>query len=135
MPMELLTFDDQRIANFAAHEEHNNFAFIDIIQGTQVSRTQFEISKKIGAQAFDRFRRRRGLVLQPGHDSRFQDSLITERQRSQLSFSILGDRKLEWHGSPLRVYQQRPTLSEAPWSPSLSSVSLLSLFDHLCRPQ
>jgi hypothetical protein len=32
--MELLSFHDQFIAYLSAHEEHDNFAFIDIIQGT-----------------------------------------------------------------------------------------------------
>jgi hypothetical protein len=95
MAMKLLTFDDQLVAYFAANEEDDNFAFIDILQDMQVSCTQFEVRKQIGAQAFDRFRGRRGLVLQPGQDRRFQDSLVTDRQRPQLSFCVVRDGHLE----------------------------------------
>jgi hypothetical protein len=34
MAMKLLAFHDQLIAYFAAHDEHDDFAFIDIVQGT-----------------------------------------------------------------------------------------------------
>jgi hypothetical protein len=100
MAMELLTFDDQFIAYFAAHDEHDNFALIDIIQSAQVSRTQFKVRKEIGAEALDRFCGCCRLVLQPGQYSRLQDSLVTNRQRSQLPFGIIGDRNPERHGSP-----------------------------------
>jgi hypothetical protein len=76
MAIEFLAFNDQRVADFAAHEEDDDFALLDIIQGTQVSRTQLEVGKKVGAPALDGFCRLRRLVLQPGLDSRFQDSRL-----------------------------------------------------------
>src|SRR5258707_8756911 len=60
MAMKLLTFHDQLIAYFAAHDEHDNFAFIDIIQGTQVSRPQFVVGKWIGTLTLDGLGGRRG---------------------------------------------------------------------------
>jgi hypothetical protein len=65
MAMKFLAFHDQLITNFAAHDKHDNFTFIDIIQGTQVSCAQFEVGKKIGAQALDGFRGRGGLMREP----------------------------------------------------------------------
>jgi hypothetical protein len=99
MAMELLSFHDQFIAYLSAHEERDNFAFIDIIQGTQVSYTQFIGRKKIGAQALDRFGGRRRLMLQPGQDRRLQDSLLAYWQRPELPIGLLGDRNLERHGT------------------------------------
>jgi hypothetical protein len=79
MAMEFLTFHDQLVADFAAHEEYDNFVLLDIIQGTQVSRTQLEVGKKIGTQALDRFGRLRRRVLQSGLDGCFQDPLLPGR--------------------------------------------------------
>jgi hypothetical protein len=79
MAMKFLTFHDQLVADFAAHEEYDNFALIDIVQGTQVPRTQLEVGEKIWTQALDSLCWLRGLVLQPGLDSRFQDSLLAGR--------------------------------------------------------
>jgi hypothetical protein len=76
MAMELRSLHDQFVTCLAAHEEHDNFAFLDIIQGTQLSHPQFELGKGIGAQLLDRVRGCRRLVLQPSSDSCFQDSLI-----------------------------------------------------------
>jgi hypothetical protein len=98
MAMEFLAFDDQLVSYLVAHEEHDDFALIHIIQSTQVSRPQFKIGEEIGPQALGGFGRLRGLVLQPGLDSRFQDSLVSDRQRSQLPFGIIGDCDPERHG-------------------------------------
>jgi hypothetical protein len=98
MAMEFLAFDDQLVSYLAAHEQHDNFTLIHIIQGTQVYRPQFEIGEEIGPQALGGFGRLRGFVLQPGLDSRFQDPLVSDRQRSQLPFGIIGDCDLERHG-------------------------------------
>jgi hypothetical protein len=76
MAMDLLSFHDQFVAYLSAHEEHDNFAFIDIIQDTKASRAQFKFGEQIRAQLLNRLRRCGRLVLQPGHDSRFQDSLL-----------------------------------------------------------
>jgi len=48
--MKFLSLHDQFIAYVSAHEEHDNFIFIDIIQDTKVSCPQFEFGEKIGAQ-------------------------------------------------------------------------------------
>jgi hypothetical protein len=98
MTIEFLAFHDQFVSNFAAYEEHDDFAFFDIIQGTQISCTQFEICKKIGAQAFDRFRGRRGLVHEAGLDSRFQNSLRAYWQRPELPVGVFRYGDLEGHG-------------------------------------
>jgi hypothetical protein len=79
MAMKFLTFHDQLVADFTAYEQYDNFALIDIIEGTQVSRPQFKVGKKIGTQTLDSFCRLRRLVFQPGLDRRFQDSLVTDR--------------------------------------------------------
>jgi hypothetical protein len=50
MAMELLSFNDQLVADFAAHNQHNNFLSLDA-----------QLSQRIGAQPFDGFRRRGGL--------------------------------------------------------------------------
>jgi hypothetical protein len=65
MAMKFLAFHDQLVAYFAADKKHDNFAFIDIIQDTQVSRPQFEIGKKVGTQTLDGFRGSRRLMLEP----------------------------------------------------------------------
>ena len=80
MAMKLLAFDDQLVADFAADEEDDDLAFIDIIQDPQVSDTQLEVRKWIGAQALDRFRGYRGLGQRPGLDRGFQDPLFPHRQ-------------------------------------------------------
>jgi len=78
--MKLLTFHNQLVAYFAAHDEHNHFVFLDIIQGTQVPCPEFELGECIRSQPFDRSRGRRGLVLEPRQYSRFQVPLVTYRQ-------------------------------------------------------
>jgi hypothetical protein len=45
MAIEFLAFHDQPIADFSAYKQYDNFALIDIIQGTQVSCPQFEVGK------------------------------------------------------------------------------------------
>jgi hypothetical protein len=97
MAMELLTFHDQLIADFSPDDQEDNFVFLDIIQATQVTCPKLELGQRIRTRALDRLRGRRGLVLQPGHDCRFQDSLVTDRQRSQLPFGFIGDRNPERH--------------------------------------
>jgi hypothetical protein len=76
MAMKLLTFHDQFVPHLASDDQDDNFLSLDIIQGTQVACPQLKLSERIGTQAFDRFRGRRGLVFQARLDSRFQDSLL-----------------------------------------------------------
>src|SRR2546426_748915 len=103
MAMEFLAFHDQLVADLTAYEQNDNLVLLDIIQGTQVSRPQFEIGKKIGTQTLDGLRRLRRFVFQPRLDRRFQDSLLTDRQPSQLPVSILGNRDLEGHGTSVTL--------------------------------
>jgi len=106
MAMEFLTFDDQLVSYLAAHEEDDDFARIHIIQGTQVSRPQFEIGEEIGPQALSGSRRLRGIMLQPGLYCRFQDTLVSDRQRSQLPFGVIGDcdpDTVRWPLAPKRL--------------------------------
>jgi hypothetical protein len=99
MAIKLLAFDDQLVAYFAAHKQHNHFACFNIIQGSQRSHPQFKLGEKIGAQALDRFRGRRGLVRESGLDNRFQDALLAHWQRPELPVRVLGDDDLERHGT------------------------------------
>jgi hypothetical protein len=80
MAMKLLAFHNQFVADFPSDDQDDNIVSLDIIQGTQVACAKLEFRQRIGAQTLDRFRGRRGLLLQPGQDSRFQDSLVTNRQ-------------------------------------------------------
>jgi hypothetical protein len=64
MAMELLAFHNQLVPDLVSNDQDDNLVTLDIIQGTQVSRSQLKLSEGVGTQAFDRFRRRRGLVLQ-----------------------------------------------------------------------
>jgi len=82
--MELLPFHNQFVADLAGHDQYDNFVTLNIIQGAQVSCTQFKLGQRIGSQPLDCFRRCRGLVLKPGQDGRFQDSLVTGRQGPKL---------------------------------------------------
>jgi hypothetical protein len=99
MAMKLLSFHNEFITGLAPDEQDDNFVSFDIIQDTPVSSPQLELSERIGAQALDRFRGRRKLMLQPRQDCRFQDSLFTCGQRSKLPISVLRDGNLERHGS------------------------------------
>jgi hypothetical protein len=42
-------------------------------------------------------------MFESGKDSRFQHSLLTDRQRSQLPLGIIGDGYFERHGTALSV--------------------------------
>jgi hypothetical protein len=95
MAMELLAFDDQFVADLAADEEDDNLVFIDIIQDPQVSDTQLEVRKWIGAEALDGFRGCRRLVQESGLDRSFQDPLFTHGQRPELPVRVLRDSDLE----------------------------------------
>jgi hypothetical protein len=104
MAMKLFPFHNQLVAHFLAHNKHDNFVFLNIIQGTQVSCPKFELGERIGSQPFDRFGGRRGLVLKTGQDSRFQDPLVTYRQRPELPVSLLRDGDLERHSTASAQY-------------------------------
>jgi len=95
--MELLSFHNESIADFAPDNQDDNRISLDIIQGTQVTSPQFKRSERIGAQALDRFRGRRGLVLQPGQDSGFQDPLLAYWQRLELPVRHFRDGDVERH--------------------------------------
>jgi hypothetical protein len=47
MAMELLTFHYQFVAHLAADDENDNLIPLDIIQCTQISRSQLERSERI----------------------------------------------------------------------------------------
>jgi hypothetical protein len=49
MAMKLLPFHDQFVADFTPHDEYNDVFSLHIVQGTEVSYTQFELGKRIGA--------------------------------------------------------------------------------------
>ncbi|MCI0485617.1 MAG: hypothetical protein L0229_03350 [Blastocatellia bacterium] len=65
MAMKLLSFHDQFVSDFSPHDEQDDLIVLHIIQGTQISCTQFELGQRIGAQPFDSFRRCCGLMLKP----------------------------------------------------------------------
>jgi hypothetical protein len=99
MGMELLTFHNEFVADLAPDKQEDNFVSLNIIQDTQVSSPQLKFSKGIRPQALDRFRERRRLMLQPGQDSRFQNSPFTCWQRAELPIRVFRDGNLERHGS------------------------------------
>jgi hypothetical protein len=68
MAMKFLSFHNQFIAGFPPDDQNDDLIAFDIIQGTRVSDSQLKLRQGIGAQALDRFRRRRGLLLQTGQD-------------------------------------------------------------------
>jgi hypothetical protein len=129
MAIKLLAFDDQLVPYFAPHKEHHNFAFVHIIQGTQISRPQFKLGEKIGAQAFQRFRGRRRLVLESGQDSCFQGSLVTGRQRPQLPVGVLGDRDLERHATSSMFSVPRPATLDIRFFPRRRSRRSIATFN------
>jgi hypothetical protein len=71
MATELFSFHNQFVADFSPHDEYDNLVSFDIIQGSQISRTQFKFGQRIGSQSFDSLRRCLGLLLKPGQDGRF----------------------------------------------------------------
>jgi hypothetical protein len=91
MGMEFLIFDNESVAHLAAHDQDDDLFSFDILQGTQVACPELKLGERIGPQTLDRFRWRRRLVLEPGLDCRFQDSLLTHWQRPKLPVSLLGD--------------------------------------------
>jgi hypothetical protein len=103
MAMELLPFHNQFVAHFAADDQNDDLVRLDIIQGSQVTCPQLEVSERIRTQSLDRFRWLRGLVLQSGLNRCFQDALLTRWQRSVLTIGILGDRDAKRHEAPSRA--------------------------------
>jgi hypothetical protein len=87
MAMKFLAFDYQCVPDFASYNQNNNYVFLDIIQGAQVTYPKLKLSEPIRAQAFDRLRWCGGLVLKPGLDSRFDDSLLARGQAAKLPFT------------------------------------------------
>jgi len=71
MGIKFLSLDNQFVPDFTSHEKNDHFFFFNIIQCPQVPRTQLELGKRIGAQSFNRLRRRCGLVFQARQDGRF----------------------------------------------------------------
>jgi hypothetical protein len=49
MAMKLLLFHNQFVADFSPDDEYDDLFSLHIIQGTEVSRTQFELGQWIGA--------------------------------------------------------------------------------------
>src|SRR5262249_33215980 len=64
----------------------------------QVSCPKLELGQWIGTQTLDGFRRRRGLMLQPGLNGRFEISLLAGWQRPELPLGVLRDGDFERHG-------------------------------------
>jgi hypothetical protein len=77
MAMELLAFHDQFVADFSPDDQDDDFFAFDIIQHTQVARSQLECSKRIWTQTFNRFARLCRFVFQSCSECCFQDSLFT----------------------------------------------------------
>src|SRR5437762_1805722 len=84
MGMELFSFHNKLVADLAPDKQDHDLVSLDIIQGTQVSRAQLKLAEGVWAQALDRFRECRRLLLQSGQDGRFQNSLLARRQRLEL---------------------------------------------------
>jgi hypothetical protein len=99
MAMKFLAFHNQLVADLAPDNQNDNFVSFDIIQGPQITCPQLELGQGIGTQPLDRFRGRRGLVLQPGQDGRLQDSLFASRQRPELPVGVFRDGDLERHST------------------------------------
>jgi hypothetical protein len=97
MGIEFLAFDNQIVTALTSHNQDDDFVSLNIIQHSQVPRPQLVMGERIWPQALDGLCGRGGLVLQARLDRRFEDSLLSRRQRSQLPFSILSDRDLERH--------------------------------------
>jgi hypothetical protein len=79
MAMEFLTFDDQLMAGFTANDQDNDFIVLDIIQHSQVPGAKFKFRQWIGPQSFNGLRGHARLLLEPRHDGRFDNSLLTRR--------------------------------------------------------
>jgi hypothetical protein len=77
MAMELLSFHNQLVSNFLAHDKNDDLFPFHILQDTQVTCAQLELGQRIGAQSFDRFCRCRRLVFKAGQNGRFHDALVT----------------------------------------------------------
>jgi hypothetical protein len=75
--MEFLAFHNQCVPHLASNDQEDNLFPLDIIQGTKIACPQFVLGQRVFSQTLDRFRGRRGPVLQAGLDSRFEDSLLT----------------------------------------------------------
>jgi hypothetical protein len=80
MAMKLLTFDDQLVLDFSAHDDDDNLIILNIIQRSEASDTQFEPGQWVRPQPFDGSRFGGRLVLKPSHNGRFKNPLITRRQ-------------------------------------------------------
>jgi hypothetical protein len=132
MAMKLLAFHYEFVADFLADDQNHNLVSLDIIQGTQVSCAQFKLSERIGTQALDRFRGRRGLLQEAGLDSRFQDPLLAYWQRPELPVGVLRDGNFERHAA-VSAYQTAFQVRLPPrriTSPPAASQSVRSAGDN-----
>jgi hypothetical protein len=109
MAMKILAFHYQLVADLATDNEHDNFVSLDIVQGTQVSCSQFELCQRIGTKALDCLRRCHGLVLKAGEDGRLQNALVPHGQRSKLTVRILSNGNSEGHSDPDHLKPASPT--------------------------
>jgi hypothetical protein len=119
MAMKFLTFHDESAADFAPDNQDDNLVSLDIIQGTQLAYPQFKLGERVGAQALDGFRGRRGLVLQPGQDRGFQDPLFAHRQRPELPGRLIRDGDAESHAiasaAGVAPIHRQPSTKETAW--------------------
>jgi hypothetical protein len=91
MAMEFLAFNDQFVSCLAIDDQDDDLFAFDIVQCTQIARAQLEFRKRIGSQAFDRSRGRRGIVLEPRKNGRLENPLLSRRQRSELPIRVVRD--------------------------------------------
>jgi hypothetical protein len=92
MAMEFLPFDKQLVPELASNDQNDDLITHNIVQGTQVFCSQFELCEGIGAQAFDGFRGggRRSRNRERIADSRIRCSRTDKDRNCRSASSVMG---------------------------------------------
>jgi hypothetical protein len=104
MSTELLPGDNERVSNLPSYNGNDNFLTFHIIQGAQASYPQFKLGHRIRPQPLDCTSECRRLMHKSRCNSRLQDSLLANRQREKVLFSVSRDRDPEGHGQSRFVH-------------------------------
>jgi len=113
--MELLTGDDQGVADLPPDDQEDHLLPLDIIQDAEVSHSKLELGHGIGPEPLDRLGGYRGPIAEPGEDRGLQGPPLVSGQGLQLRLGLVGDRDSEGHRRTLdRRVHDRQVSSQRP---------------------
>jgi hypothetical protein len=110
--MKLLASHHQFVTDLPPDDQQNDFGIflLHIIQDPKVPNTEFKLGQGIGPKPADRLRGPVRLISQPRLDRHLKDSLLANRQGSQLCVRIVSNRNVERHPEPSHIgYSTRQT--------------------------